>query len=96
MRNTAGVTGGKSIAVLLQSISGVSAINPLVAFYDIHEGPLLHGRIAPLLFFYFVPDTPHDYVIYLLIYLIRTTYKTYKLNKLFYFQFMYIPSYTGI
>jgi hypothetical protein len=33
MRNTADVTGGKPIAVLLQSISGVSAINPLVAFY---------------------------------------------------------------
>jgi hypothetical protein len=28
MRNTADVTGGKPIAVLLQSISGVSAINP--------------------------------------------------------------------
>jgi hypothetical protein len=38
MRNTASVTGGKPIAVLLQSISGVSATNPLVAFYDIHEG----------------------------------------------------------
>jgi hypothetical protein len=38
MRNTADVTGGKPIAVLLQSISGVSAINPLVAFSDIHEG----------------------------------------------------------
>jgi hypothetical protein len=36
MRNTADVTGGKPIAVLLQSISGVSAINPLVAFYDIY------------------------------------------------------------
>jgi hypothetical protein len=36
MRNTANVTGGKPVAVLLQSISGVSAINPLVAFYDIH------------------------------------------------------------
>jgi hypothetical protein len=36
MRNTADVTGGKPIAVLLQSIAGVSAINPLVAFYDIH------------------------------------------------------------
>jgi hypothetical protein len=32
MRNTADVTGGKPIAALLQSISGVSAINPLVAF----------------------------------------------------------------
>jgi hypothetical protein len=29
MRNTADVTGGKPIAVLLQSFSGVSAINPL-------------------------------------------------------------------
>jgi hypothetical protein len=33
MRNTADITGGKPIAVLLQSISDVSAINPLVAFY---------------------------------------------------------------
>jgi hypothetical protein len=38
MSNTADVTGGKHIAVLLQSISGVSAINPLVAFYDIRGG----------------------------------------------------------
>jgi hypothetical protein len=36
MRDTADVTGGKPIAVLLQSISGVGAINPLVAFYGIH------------------------------------------------------------
>jgi hypothetical protein len=54
MRNTADVTGGKPIAVLLQPISGVSAINPLVAFYDIHEGK------RELLFFYFVPDTTRD------------------------------------
>jgi hypothetical protein len=51
MRNTADVTGGKPIAVLLQSISGVSAFNPLVAFYDIHGGK------REVLFFYFVPDT---------------------------------------
>jgi hypothetical protein len=38
MRNTADVIGGKPIVVLLQSISDVSAINPLVAFYDIHGG----------------------------------------------------------
>jgi hypothetical protein len=38
MRNNADVTGGKPIAVFLQSISGVSAIDPLVAFYDIHGG----------------------------------------------------------
>jgi hypothetical protein len=37
MGNTADVTSGKPNAVLLQSISGVSAINPLVAFY-IHGG----------------------------------------------------------
>jgi hypothetical protein len=55
MRNTADVTGGKPIAVLLQSISGVSAINPLVAFYDIHRGK------REVLFFYFVPATTRDY-----------------------------------
>jgi hypothetical protein len=38
MRNTADVIGGKPIAILLQSIADVSAINPLVAFYDIHGG----------------------------------------------------------
>jgi hypothetical protein len=54
MRNAADVTGGKPIAVLLQSISGVSVINPLVAFYDIH------GRNREVLFFYFVPDTTQD------------------------------------
>jgi hypothetical protein len=58
MRNTADVTGGKPIAVLLQSISGVSAINPFVAFYDIHGGK------REVLFFYFVPDTIRDIYIY--------------------------------
>jgi hypothetical protein len=58
------VTGGNPIAVLLQSISGVSAINPLVAFYDIHGGK------REVLFFYFVPDTTRDYILY--IYLIET------------------------
>jgi hypothetical protein len=48
------VIGGKPIAVLLQSISEVSAINPLVAFYDIHGGK------RKVLFFYFVPDTTRD------------------------------------
>jgi hypothetical protein len=52
--DSAGVTGGKPIAVLLQSISGVSAINHLVAFYDIHGGK------REVLFFYFVPDTTRD------------------------------------
>jgi hypothetical protein len=55
MRNTADVIGGKPIAVLLQPISGVSAINPLVAFYDIHGGK------REALFFYLVSDTTRDY-----------------------------------
>jgi hypothetical protein len=38
MKNTADVTGGKPIAVLFQSISGLSAINALVAFNDVHGG----------------------------------------------------------
>jgi hypothetical protein len=48
------VTDGKPIAVLLQSISGVSAIYRLVAFYDIHGGK------REVLFFYFVPETTRD------------------------------------
>jgi hypothetical protein len=48
------VAGGKPIAVLLQSISGVSAINSLVALYDIH------GEKREMLFFYFVPDTTRE------------------------------------
>jgi membrane-bound metal-dependent hydrolase YbcI (DUF457 family) len=59
MRNTADVTGGKPIAVFLQSISDVFAINPLVAFYDIHGGK------REVLFFYFVPDTTRDLLILL-------------------------------
>jgi hypothetical protein len=54
MRNTADVTGGKPIAVSSQSISGVNAINSLVAFYDIH------GIKTEVLFFYSVPDTTRD------------------------------------
>jgi hypothetical protein len=54
MRTTADVTGSKPIAVLLQFLSGVSAINPLVAFYDIQGGK------REVLFFYFVSDTTRD------------------------------------
>jgi hypothetical protein len=54
MRNTADVTGGKPIAIQSQSISGVSAVNPLVAFYDIH------GKSVEVLFFCSVPDTTGD------------------------------------
>jgi hypothetical protein len=48
MRNTAHVTGGNPIAIRSQSISGVIAINPFVAFYDIH------GRKREVSFFYFI------------------------------------------
>jgi hypothetical protein len=66
MRNTADVIGGKPIAVFLLSIPGVSAINPLVAFYDIH------GRKREVLLFYFVPDTTRDLIMF--IYLLRLEY----------------------
>jgi hypothetical protein len=52
MRNTADVTGGNFY--LIEPISGVSDINPLVAFYDSHGGK------REVLFFYFVPDTTRD------------------------------------
>jgi hypothetical protein len=55
--NIADVIGGKSVAVWSQSISDVSAVNPLVAFYDIH------GRKREVLFFYFVADTTRDWII---------------------------------
>jgi hypothetical protein len=52
MRNSADVTGGKPIAIRSQSISVVSAFNPLVAFYDIH------GRKGEVLFI--LSRTPHE------------------------------------
>jgi hypothetical protein len=42
------------VAVWSQTISGVSAVNPLVSIYDIH------GRESEVLFFYFVPDITQD------------------------------------
>jgi hypothetical protein len=56
MRNNVDVTGGKPIAVLLQSISGVSAINPLVAFY------VIYGGKREVLFCYFV--LVHDLIFF--------------------------------
>jgi hypothetical protein len=56
MKNTADATGGKPIAVRFQSISGVSAINPLVAFDNIH------GRKREVLIYSSVPDTTRDYI----------------------------------
>jgi hypothetical protein len=55
MSDTADVNGGKPFAVWSQSISGANAIDPLVAFYDIH------GRKREVLFFYSAPDTTRDY-----------------------------------
>jgi hypothetical protein len=54
MRNTANVTGGKSIVVWLQSVSGGDTFNLLVTFYDIHE------RKKEVLFFCSVLDTTRD------------------------------------
>jgi hypothetical protein len=54
------VTGGKPIAVLLQSISGLSAINPLVAFYDIHGG-------KERCYSFILSRTPHETYVVLLI-----------------------------
>jgi hypothetical protein len=51
MSNTADETGDKPIAIWSQSISGVNAINPLIAFYD------THGWKREVLFFYFVSAT---------------------------------------
>jgi hypothetical protein len=50
----ADLTEGKPIAVWLQSVSGVDAINPLVAFYDIH------GRKREVIFFVSDPNTTRD------------------------------------
>jgi hypothetical protein len=58
MKNTADVTAGKPIAALMQSFLGVSAINPLVAFYDIHGGK------REVLFLYFASDTTRENIKY--------------------------------
>jgi hypothetical protein len=57
------VIGGKPIAVLLQSISAASAINRLVALYDIY------GRKREVILFYFVPDTTRDMILIFMIYM---------------------------
>jgi hypothetical protein len=56
VKNTADVTGCKPIAIWLWSISGGDAVNPLVAFYNIH------GRKREVVFFCSVPDTTRDYL----------------------------------
>jgi hypothetical protein len=56
MRNTADVIGGKTIAILLQTIFYDIRLS-LVAFYDIHGGK------REMLFFYFVPDPTRDLLI---------------------------------
>jgi hypothetical protein len=73
--NTADVTGGKSIAVRLQSISGMSAVHPFVAFYDIH------GRKREVVFFCSVPDTTRDLWIRLWYYHRITIYFNYAIEQ---------------
>jgi hypothetical protein len=55
------VIGGNPLAVLLQSISGVSAIYPLVAFYDIH------GRERERCYSFIVFWTPHEIYVHIII-----------------------------
>jgi hypothetical protein len=51
MKNTADVPGGNPIAVRSHSILDVSAVNPLVAFYDIYRR---HGDLS---LFFFLLDS---------------------------------------
>jgi hypothetical protein len=57
-RNTADMTVGKPIAApsdrSLRFKSGLRAVNPLVAFYDIH------GRKREVSIFHFVPDSTRE------------------------------------
>jgi hypothetical protein len=56
MINTADVNGGKSIAISSQSISGVNAINPLVAFYDRKRKTTKEREMC----YFFLSWTPHE------------------------------------
>jgi hypothetical protein len=60
MRNNTHVTAGKPIPNWLQSISGVSAVNLLVTFYDVN------GRKEHMLFFCSVLETTQDFLFKLL------------------------------
>jgi hypothetical protein len=75
MRNTADVTGGKPIAVVLQSIVCVSAINPLVAFYDVHGGK------REVLFFYFRTFYPGHHTRQFIILVLYILYLLYLLSR---------------
>jgi hypothetical protein len=77
------VTGGKPIAVLLQSISGVSAINPLVAFYDIHGGKVR-------CYSFILSRTPHETTMIIIIPCIRII--IYQLCSIFKILSVYILS----
>jgi hypothetical protein len=69
MRNTTDVTGGKPIAVWLQSISDVSAVNSLVVFYDIHG----RKRKGATLFVLFCPGHHARYIcVHKYVYCIRS------------------------
>jgi hypothetical protein len=57
-----------------QSIAGESAVNLLVAFYDIH------GRKRAVLFFYFVTGTTQDIYIIIIISLLISIFKTQALH----------------
>jgi hypothetical protein len=104
VRHSADVTGGKPIAILSQSISAVSAVNQLIAFYD------LHRRKREVLIFCSVLDTRDTYVGYTILILnvkvkcVHFVFVT-KLRKLFdtirdtvthYSVYMYVQIYNII
>jgi hypothetical protein len=50
MWNISDMAGGKPMAISTQTITGVSAVNPVVAFYDIH------WKNRDLMFFFLCPE----------------------------------------
>jgi hypothetical protein len=66
MKNAADVTGGKPIVVLLQSISGVSAINPLVSFYDMEERDRCYSFSFIILVYIFSKTFTNSFVLFIL------------------------------
>jgi hypothetical protein len=79
MKNTADVADGKPIAVLLQSMSNVSAINPLVAFTTpMEERERCYSFILSLT----PPETKLHLLLYYDIKLYLLLYHKYQISQL--------------
>jgi hypothetical protein len=74
MTINADVTGGKPITIWSQLILGVSVVNPLVAFYDLHE------RKGEVRFFCSVPENTRDLLYF------NVLYFKFNLSPTFYSQ----------